>query len=150
MKKLVAIIMMTLGLTIGLSFGTPLANASGWHKGTPGFLRNTFYRTKLSSKYVKLGNRWVRNGNAHRYEGFKTYRTQIKFYGYQYGVHLKGCRYKHSGHTYLIEGKYQKSSEANPLVKVVRVNGHVIYANAGEHFSSGHYISKLERMTRIY
>ncbi|KRL23007.1 hypothetical protein [Lentilactobacillus kisonensis] len=147
-KTIIATALLTAGFGLGITSTT--ANASVWHKGTPGFLRNTFYRTKLSPKYVKLGNRCVENGNAHRYEGFKTYRTQIKFYGYQYGVHLKGCRYKHSGHIYLIEGKYQKSLEANPLVKVTRVNGHVIYANAGEHFSGGHYVSKLEKMTRIY
>lgn len=147
---MIATALLTAGL--GISAVGTTANASSWHKGTPHFLRNTFYKTtKLEPKYVRYGNGpWVPNGDAHRYEGFKTYRTQIKFYGHQYGVVLKGCRYKHSGHTYLIEGKYKKSLEARPVIKLVRHSKRVIYANAGETFSGGYSVSKLEKMTRIH
>lgn len=142
-KTIIATVLLTTGLGFGIAGTT--ANASSWHKGTPGFLRNTFYRTKLSPKYVKLGNRWVRNGNAHRYEGFKTYQTQTKFYGYQYNLKLKNCHYKHSGHTYVIRGKYGYA------IKLVRIGKNRIYANAGNVDSSGKgNFSKLERMTRIY
>ncbi|GHP14458.1 hypothetical protein YK48G_18830 [Lentilactobacillus fungorum] len=141
-KTIIATALLTAGLGLGAS--SAAANASSWHKGTPGFLRNTFYRTKLGPKYVKIGNQWGKNG-LHRYEGFKTYRTQVKFYGYQYNLKLKSCHYKHSGHTYVVRGKYGYA------LKIVRTSKNHLYANTGNIDSSGKgYFTKLEHMVRIY
>ncbi|GEP72620.1 hypothetical protein FD12_GL000146 [Lentilactobacillus rapi DSM 19907 = JCM 15042] len=134
-------------LTAGLGFGTvsTSANAATWHKGTPGFLRNTFYRTKLGPKYIKWpGIGWAKNPNLRRYEGFKTYRTQVKFYGAQYNYRLKHAQYKHSGKTYIIKG-------GSGAIKVVRVNSHLVYANSGNQtFKGGYSFNKLEKMYRIH
>ncbi|MCT3393096.1 hypothetical protein [Lentilactobacillus hilgardii] len=124
-----------------------------WHNGNPSFLRNKFYRTRLGPKYVKYGDKWVKNGNARRYEGIRTYKSHMTFLGAQYSSSLRNCHYIHAGKTYIIEGASDHSGGdyTYPLIKVVKINKHLIYSNTGSATKSGRYYitTPLDKMKLI-
>lgn len=68
MKKLIAIIMMTFGLVVGLGFGTQQASASG-HAGTPSFAKGYWHtRGRVSGTYHIFKNHfWFRYSGWNRY-----------------------------------------------------------------------------------
>ncbi|GAA2966816.1 hypothetical protein [Lentilactobacillus parakefiri] len=123
MKKLVAIIMMTLGLTIGLSFGTPLANASSWHSGTPGFLYNKRYRPNNSTKEPMMwGNK------THFHIDYTQDRPNAVHPTWKYSHHVYTIR----STTYWITSSGHKEVSEYFFVKVKRINSKKIFTRIGQ------------------
>lgn len=140
----------TSALLFSFNLETP-AQAATWHKGVPTFLKHSFYRTKLGPKYFTVQGKKVKNGNLRRYEGIRTYKSKILFEGAQYNMSLSKCKYKHKGKTFIILGKFNKTDDSRPALKIIKHSKKKLSVSAGEqyHRSSKPNFFRLEKMTKI-